>query len=111
MQIFSDDTKGLNLTIQETVAATGAVIKSAGPFAVDVTDLGGSISVTPGSPDQTTPTNFKPNGSGKTGTVTIHVTDQANGLNASISFDVVAPPPPPPPVKADTMTLGLVPAP
>jgi hypothetical protein len=108
--ILSNDTKGLNLTIQETIAATGAVVPSAGPFAVDVQDPGSTVTVTPGSPDQATPTNFKPNGSGAVGTVTVKVTDTSNGLVGSASFDVVAPTPPPP-AKADTLTVGFVAAP
>lgn len=118
MQIFSDDKKGLNLTIQETLAATGQVFPSAGPFQVDVTDptadangQNGAISVTAGSADQSTPTNFKPSGNGKTGTITVKVTDTSNSLVGSASFDVVAPVPPPPPTKADTLTVGFVPAP
>lgn len=107
MQIVSDDKKGLNLTIQETLASSGQVFPSAGPFQVDVTDPGNTISVAAGSADQTTPTNFKPNGSGAIGTVTVKVTDQSNNLVGSASFDVVAPVA----QKADTLTVGFVPAP
>jgi hypothetical protein len=118
-QLLTTDTKGLNLTIEEIVSATNAIIPSAGPFQVDVTDpaadatgQNGAITVTPGSKDQTTPTNFKPSGNGKTATITIKVTDVSNSLTDSITFDVVAPsPPPPPPPKADKMIIGLVPAP
>lgn len=109
MQIQSNDTKGLNLTIEEILQATGQVFPSSGPFAVDTTDPGNTITVTAGSPDNTTPTNFKPNGSGAVGTVTVKVTDKSNGLVGSGSFDVVAPAPPPP--KADTLVVGFVPAP
>ena len=108
MQIQSNDTKGLNLTIEEILQATGQVFPSSGPFAVDTTDPGNTITVTPGSPDNVTPTNFKPNGSGAVGTVTVKVTDKSNGLVGSGSFDVVAPPPP---QKADTLVVGFVPAP
>src|SRR5882724_10293760 len=38
MKIFTNDTKGLNLTISEILAASGQVFPSAGPFQVDVTD-------------------------------------------------------------------------
>lgn len=107
MKIFSDDPKGLNLAIKETLAATGEVFASSGPFAVDTTDPSGSITVTPGSPDNVTPTNFKPNGSGAAGTVTVKVTDQSNGLVGSSSFDVVAAAPV---QKADTLTVDFVPA-
>lgn len=110
-KILSSDTKGLNLTILEDVIATGEIIPSAGPFQVDVTDPApGTVSITPGSADQKTPTNFKPNGTGAVGTVTVKVTDTSNGLTDTKTFDVVAPPPPPP-VKADRLTVGFVPAP
>lgn len=109
MELLSNDTtKGLNLQIVETVAATGMVVPSSGPFAVDVTDPGNTITMTPGSADQKTPTNFKANGTGNVGTVTVKVTDQSNALVGSASFDVVAPAPPPP--KADTLTVSFVPA-
>jgi hypothetical protein len=117
MQLLTTDPKGLNLTIEEIVTLTNQIIPSAGPYQVDVTDPTAdangqnvAIVVTPGTPDQTTPTNFKPSGNGKVGTITIKVTDTSNQLTDSISFDVVAPPPPPP-AKADKMVLGLVPAP
>jgi len=109
MTLLSNDTKGLNLTIQEVLQASGQVFPSSGPFAVDTTDPGGTITVTPGSPDNSTPTNFKPNGTGAVGTVTVKVTDKSNGLVGSGSFDVVAPPAPTP--KADTLVVGFVPAP
>ena len=117
MQLLTTDTKGLNLTIEEIVSASNQIIPSAGPFKVDVTDpsvdangQNGAITVTPGSGDQVTPTNFKPSGNGKTATITVKVTDTSNNLTDSISFDLVAPPPPPP-TKADKMIIGLVPAP
>lgn len=105
MQILSTDTKGLNLAIAETLAATGEVFPSAGPFQVDVTDPAGAVTVTPGSADQTTPTNFKASGTNAVGTVTVKVTDTSNNLVGSGSFDVVAPAPPP---QADTLTVGFV---
>jgi hypothetical protein len=107
VQIFSNDTKGLNLTIQEVLQATGQIFPSAGPFQVDVTDPGNAITVTPGSADQATPTNFKPNGSGAVGAVTVKVTDQSNGLVGSNTFDVVAPAA----AKPDTLVVGFVTAP
>lgn len=107
MKILSDDPKGLNLAIKETLAATGQEFPSSGPFAVDTTDPSNTITVTPGSPDNATPTNFKPNGSGAAGTVTVRVTDQSNGLVGNASFDVVAAVPVP---KADTLTVDFVPA-
>jgi hypothetical protein len=110
MQIFSNDPKGLNLTIQEVLAATGQIFPSAGPFDVVVTDPASTVTVTPGSADNTTPTNFKPNGSGAIGTVTVKVTDQSNNLVGTGSFDVVAPVTPPPTVP-DTLQVGFVPAP
>jgi len=111
MQLLTNDLKGFNLTILETLAASGQVFPSAGPFQVDVQDPANTVTVTAGTPDQTTPTNFKANGSNAIGTVTVKVTDTSNGLVGTASFDVVAPPPPPPPVKADTLTVGFVAAP
>jgi hypothetical protein len=107
MQIFSNDPKGLNLTIQEILAATGQVFPSVGPFTVAVADPGKTITVTAGSPDNTTPTNFKPNGTAAVGTVTVTVTDTSNNLVGTGSFDVVAPVA----AKADTLNVGFVAAP
>jgi hypothetical protein len=110
MKIFSNDPKGLNLTLQEILQASGQQFPlTKGPFQVDVTDPSGVITVTPGSADQSTPTNFKPNGTAAVGTVTAKVTDTSNGLVGSGSFDVVAPAPPPPP-GPDTLVVGFVPA-
>ena len=110
-QILSNDTKGLNLKLVEDVSATGEIIPSVGPFQVDVFDAASTITVTPGSPNQATPTNFKPNGSGNAGTITVKVTDTSNGLVGSATFDVVAPAPPTPSPKADRLTVAFVPAP
>jgi hypothetical protein len=110
MQIFSNDTKGLNLVLAET--AKGAALPlSAGPFTVAVQDPANTCNVTPGSADQTTSTNFKPNGSGAVGTVTVIVTDTSQNpplVSAPASFDVV-PPVVVPPVP-DTLTASFVPA-
>jgi hypothetical protein len=86
-----------------------AVLVETDEAEVDVTDPSGVITVTPGSADQSTPTNFKPNGTAAVGTVTAKVTDTSNGLVGSGSFDVVAPAPPPPP-GPDTLVVGFVPA-
>lgn len=111
-QILANDTKGLNLTVEEIAAANpGVVLPASGPFQVDVTDPGNTVTVTPGSANQITPTNFKPNGTGAIGTVTVKVTDTSNNLVGTGSFAVVAAPPPPPPPKADTLLVGFVPAP
>lgn len=114
VQIFSNATKGLVLGIVETLAATGQVFPSAGPFTVDVTDpnadangQNGTIAVVPGTPDQKTPTIFRPSGNGKTGTIAVKVTDTSNNLVGSVSFDVVAPPA----AKPDTLTASLTPEP
>jgi hypothetical protein len=122
VQLLSTATKGLVLGIVETLAATGQVFASAGPFQVDVTDptadangQNGAIVVVPGTPDQKTPTIFRASGNGKTGTITVKVTDTSvkdaagNNLVGSIAFDVVAPAPPPPPAQPDTLTLSLTP--
>jgi hypothetical protein len=113
VQLLSNAVKGLVLGIVETLAATGQVFPSAGPFQVDVTDptadangQNGAIVVVPGTPDQKTPTIFRASGNGKTGTITVKVTDTSNNLVNSIFFDVVAPPPP---AQADTLTLSLTP--
>ena len=113
MQIFSNDLKGLNLVLAESLA--GSVLPlSKGPFTLVVTDPNNTVLVTPGSADQTTPTNFKPNGSGAVGTVTVVVTDTSVTpplVSAPASFDVIAPAPPPPPPVPDTLIASFVPAP
>jgi len=109
MQINSDDLKGLNLVLAET-AAGAAVPLSKGPFTVAVTDPNNTVTVTPGSADQTTPTNFKPNGSGAVGTVSVVVTDTSTTpplVSAPATFDVVAPAPPVP----DALVASFAPAP
>jgi hypothetical protein len=109
MQIFSNDTKGLDLVLAET-AKGAAVPLSKGPFQVGVQDPGNAITVIAGTPDQATPTLFKPNGTGAVGTVTVVVTDTSQTpplASAPASFDVVAPPPP----AADTLTASFAPAP
>lgn len=111
MQIFSNDPKGLNLVLAES-AKGAAVPLSAGPFTVAVTDPNNTVTVTPGSADQTSPTNFKPNGSGAVGTVTVVVTDAGQNpplASAPASFDVVAPVVTPP--APDTLTASFVAAP
>ncbi len=111
MQIFSNDTKGLNLVLAETAKGV-AIALSKGPFTIDVQDPANTCTFTPGSADQTTPANWKPNGSGAVGTVTVTVTDTSVTpplAAAPISFDVVAPAPPPPPVP-DALIASFVPA-
>jgi hypothetical protein len=108
MQIFSNDAKGLNLVLAETAKGVPVPL-SKGPFTLQVTDPGNTITVTPGTPDQTTPTNFKPNGTGAVGTVTVVVTDTSFNpplVSAPASFDVVAPV-----AVADTLTASFAPAP
>lgn len=116
VQIFSNATKGLVLGIVETRASDGKVYPNVGPFTVDVTDpnadangQNGTVTIVPGTPDQKTPTIFRPSGNGKTGTITVKVTDTSNNLVDSVSFDVVAPAPPPPADKPDTLTASLTP--
>ena len=113
-QIFADAAKGLVLGLAEIRKSDGKVYPlSAGPFALDIQDPGNTVTVVPGTPDQTTPAIFRPNGSLATGTVTITVTDTSNGLKSDpVSFDVVAPaPPPPPPDVPDTLVASLTPEP
>jgi len=114
-QILSNAAKGLVLGIVETLAATGQVFPSAGPFNVAITDpnadangQNGTVTVVPGTPDQKTPTIFRPSGNGKTGTIAVKVTDTSNNLVGEASFDVVAPPPPAAP---DTLTVSFTPEP
>jgi hypothetical protein len=93
MQIVSNDAKGLNLVLAETAKGV-AVLLSKGPFTLAVADPANTVTVTQGSGDQTTPTNFKPNGTGAVGTVTVVVTDTSQTpplVSAPASFDVVAP--------------------
>ncbi len=91
MQILANATKGLVLGIVETRASDGKAFPAVGPFQIDVSDPDGTINLVPGNADQKTPDVFRPNGSGKTGTVTVKVTDTSNKLVGSASFDVVAP--------------------
>ncbi len=110
-QLRTDDAKGINLALVESAAGTEVPL-SKGPFAVDVQDPANTITYMPGSDDQATPSNFKPNGSGNTGAVTVTVTDKSNGLAGTASFSVVAPAPPPPPPQAtpDALSVFFVPA-
>ena len=111
VQIFSNDPKGLNLALVESAKGVQLPL-SKGPFNVDVVDPASTITVTRVGTDEVVPTNFKPNGSGATGTVTITVTDTSVTpplVAAPISFDVVAPAPPPP-VVPDSLVASLVPA-
>lgn len=107
MQIFSNDPKGLNAAIVETGA--GQTFPVTGPVKFDIQDPGNTITFTPGSADNSTPANFKPNGSGATGTVTVTATDTGNvdKLADTQSFDVVAPVV----AKPDKLALSFVPAP
>jgi hypothetical protein len=110
MQIFSNDPKGLNLALAETLKGAPVPL-SKGPFAVAISDPNNTIKVTPGSADQTTPDNYKPNGSGALGTVTVTVTDNAQTpplVSAPVSFDVVAPTGG---NTADALVASFVPAP
>ena len=112
MQIFSNNTKGLNLALAETSKGVPIPL-SKGPFTIAVQDPNNTCTFTPGSPDQVTPANWVPNGSGATGTVTVIVTDTSVTppvAAAPVSFDVVAPVPPPPPAP-DPLVASFVPAP
>jgi hypothetical protein len=107
MQIFSNDTVGLKLVLSETHAGTPVPLTK-GPFTVAVTDPNNTVTVTPGSPDQTTPTKFVPNGTGAVGTVTVVVTDTSTTpplVSPPASFDVVAPV-----VTPDAITASFAPA-
>ena len=106
--IFTTSLTGLLLALAES-SKGNPVPLSAGPFTVAVSDPSNTVNVTPGSADQTTPTQFVPNGTGNTGTVTVTVTDtsQTPPLVGTGSFQVVAPTAPPVP---DTLTVTFVPA-
>jgi hypothetical protein len=115
-QLLANATKGFVLTLAESfVPADGSAPQSfpltAGPFTVDVQDPASTIAVVPGTPDQKTPTIFRPNGTLAVGTVTVNVTDTSNGLKGSVSFDVVAPAPPPPPPAPNTLAVDVAPEP
>lgn len=109
-QLLSNDTVGINLLLAESAKGAGVPL-SAGPFQIAVLDPANTVTVTPGSADQTTPTNFKANGTGNTGEVAVTVTDtsQTPPLAGTGSFAVVAPAPPPPPAP-DTLTVQFTPA-
>jgi hypothetical protein len=111
VQIFSNDPKGLNLALVES--AKGVQIPlSKGPFTLAVQDPANTVTVTRTGQDEVVPSNFKPNGTGNVGTVTIVVTDTSVTpplVAAPVSFDVVAPVPP---VQVpDSLVASLVPAP
>ena len=109
MQILSNATKGLVLGIAELRASDGKVFPlTAGPFAVAVDDQNLTIAVIPGTDDQKTATIFRANGSGKTGSVTVTVTDTSNRLKGSASFDVIAPAPPVPVDLPDTLSVSFL---
>jgi hypothetical protein len=105
--ILNNDPKGAFVQIVET-DASGAVVASSGPFAIEVVDQTPPIAtVTAGSPDNTTPTRIVGNGTG-VGSVTVNVTDTSNGAKGSAVLQILAPPPPPPP-PVPTLTVGFVP--
>lgn len=108
MKLILGDTVGLVLVLAETKAGAPFPL-GAGPFLVKVDDPGGTIAVTDGTPDQTTPTAFKLNGTGNVGTVTVTVTDEQFNLVGTGSFDVGAapPPPPPPPPAPDALSMSF----
>jgi hypothetical protein len=111
-QLLATDTVGINLLLTEM---TKGVIDplSAGPFEVAVADPQNTgVVVTPGSADQTTPTNFKGTAAGLTaGEVTVTVTDTSQNppLVGVGTFAVIAAPPPPPP-GPDTLQVQFTPA-
>jgi hypothetical protein len=109
VQIFSNDPKGLNLALVES--AKGVQIPlSKGPFTLAVQDPANTVNVTRTGTDEVVPTNFKPNGTGNVGTVTVVVTDTSVNpalVAAPISFDVVAPVANVP----DSLVASFVPAP
>lgn len=109
MQIASNSA-GLALVLAESLKGNLLPL-SAGPFLVELDDPNNTVSQVPGSPDQTTPDLFEPNGTGNTGTVNVKVTDQGQTppLVGTGSFDVIAPVTPPPPTTPDTLTVGFAP--
>ena len=104
-QILNNDPKGAFVQIVET-DANGNVVASSGPFAIKVDDPNSLVTVTAGSPDNTTPTRIVGNGSG-VGSVDVTVTDTSNNAVGKATLQVVAPAPPPPPVP--TLTVSFVP--
>ena len=107
-QILSNDTvKGAFVAIAEADPTTGAAVQSSGPFGIVVDDPNGLVTVQAGSPDNTTPTRIVANGTGKTGSVDVTVTDKGNTATGKATLLIVAPPPPPPPVP--TLTVSFEP--
>lgn len=111
-QLVATDQVGINLLLAELLKGASLPL-SAGPFTVAVADPQNTgVVVTPGSADQTTPTNFKGTAAGLAlGEVTVTVTDtsQTPPLVGVGSFAVVAAAPPPPPVP-DTLQVQFTPA-
>ena len=97
--ILANDARIFNLIILEA-ADDGVVIAppSKGPYNVAFADPAGLLAVTPGSPDNSTPTTFKLASGIATGTATITVTDTSNNLVGTVTLTVtpVVPPPPVP---------------
>lgn len=107
MQIGASSTAVLLLLLAES-AKGNQIPLSAGPFTVDSEDPGNTCTHTSGSPDQSTPDSWTPNGSNATGTVTVEVADegQTPPLIGSGSFDVIAGGG----VVPDTLTVNFQPA-
>jgi hypothetical protein len=103
--LTTDTTKGAFVAIAET-DANGNPVSSSGPFAITVSDPSNVAKVTPGSPDNTTPTRIVANGSNNVGSVSVSVTDKSNNAVGTASLSVAAPPPPPP---TPTLTVTFVP--
>jgi hypothetical protein len=113
-RILATDLKGVNLVILEA-EDDGVAIPAAGPFRVDIADFDPPIlTVTPGSPDNSRPTNVKPNGSMLAGDVKITVTDTSDpDLVGTVILTVALPSgtQPPPPTNENTqLATFLVPA-
>lgn len=97
-QIFSNDPNGVTVVFLEA-DDTGKIFPIKGPLGFVVSDPSGTVNVIAGSADGTTPEQLAPNGSGKTGTVTVTVTDTGNNIVASGTLTVVPPAPPPVPTQ------------
>jgi len=112
LNLVVGDATVYDLVLAESKAGVSVPLGK-GPFGVAVVDpngVGGTVKVTPGTPDNTTPTSFQLSGTGAVGSVQVTVTDEQYSIVAQGVINVAAAPPPPPPVP-DTLTVDFQPAP
>lgn len=106
LNLIVGDATVYNLVLAETSKGQPFPLGK-GPFLVDVQDPNGILKVTPGTPDNTTPTSFQLSGTGAAGAANVTVTDTQYNLVGQGVINVAAAPPPVP----DALTVDFQPAP